>query len=72
MIIPTVGQKILGNWGAMHPHSYGEIVKINDFKATIKWEDEIELDEMKLTEIKQPGETSSFVWASIGIFYTTD
>jgi hypothetical protein len=33
------GQKAIGNWGAMHPWSYGEVVKVENGEATVRWED---------------------------------
>ena len=33
------GTKIIGNWGAMEPQSYGVITQINAGKVFIAWDD---------------------------------
>lgn len=35
-----IGMEVIGNWGAMHPPSYGRITEIKDGMARIVWNDE--------------------------------
>jgi len=39
------GKKVIGNWGAMFPYSYGTITKLENDKITINWEDDEDLNE---------------------------
>jgi len=34
-----IGRKVIGRWGAMFPHSYGEIIEDLGDEVTIQWED---------------------------------
>jgi len=71
MITPTIGTKVVGEWGAMHPLSYGVIDQLGYGRATIKWGAEsciAEYEEIDLDKIHQPGWTSAN-GSGIGIFY---
>ena len=72
-----VGTKVEGNWGAMHPTSYGVIVELDGSTdiygeapiARIKWIDDENLVEQRISidDIHQPGWTS-VNGSGIGIF----
>lgn len=56
---------VIGNWGAMFPHSYGEITKIDEGKVTIVWEDGA-LSYTSLDKIKRE-------WATaVGIYFNPE
>ena len=75
----TVGTKVEGNWGAMHPISEGVIVAVFNSTSlmddvpkrtvTIKWNDDelLTKDDYYLSDIHQPGWISAN-GSPIGIF----
>jgi len=34
-----IGQRVIGNWGAMHAYNYGVIISVNDGWARVQWSD---------------------------------
>jgi hypothetical protein len=40
-MLASVGTKVYGNWGAMHPHSYGTVISAEDSlgEQRVQWED---------------------------------
>jgi hypothetical protein len=63
-----IGQKVEGNWGAMHPISYGLIDRqVGSDSVEIKWEDGYR-QEIQIDEIRECGYRSSN-GSPIGIFF---
>jgi len=71
----VVGTKVIGDWGAMFPNSYGKVIAIRFGRsdngpalATIEWDDdELGEETVQLDQIHQPGWTSAN-GSGIGIF----
>lgn len=64
-----IGTKVTGNWGAMHPVSEGEIVKIEKHGVEILWDDDdiTNVDYCSLDSLHVKGYTSAN-GSPIGIF----
>ena len=66
----TVGTKVEGNWGAMHPTWEGVVIQLGYTDATIKWGD-ADYEEVSLERIHKRGWTSKN-GSPIGIFIAED
>lgn len=62
-----IGTKVKGNWGAMHPTSDGEVVKVEKSGVEILWEDETEVDYVNMSSIHE-ADWRSKNGSGIGIF----
>jgi hypothetical protein len=62
-----IGTKVTGNWGAMHPTSEGEVVRIEKGGVEILWDDESDVDYVHMSSIHEPGYRSAN-GSGIGIY----
>ena len=62
-----VGTKIEFNYGALHPRDHGVVIKVKDNIATIKGLTEVFTEEVNLSCIRLPGETT-VNGSPIGVF----
>jgi hypothetical protein len=66
-MLVKVGTKIRFNYGAMHPRDYGVVIKVENNIVTIKGLNEVFTEEVNLSCIRQPGETT-VNGSPIGVF----
>jgi hypothetical protein len=62
-----IGTKVVGNWGAMHPTSEGEVVFVLSDDVGVKWEDSDDIETVEKESIHEKGWTSRN-GSGIGIF----